>query len=142
MRKLMIGRKQHRLSCQPLQAAMSGQKMATPEDQAQAEAGKAAGFKAAALTAGAGFATAPLAAASAGTASAGTGILGPGGEELTKDVTTFGPSLARSGVNAVINLVKAHPIISTYVGTHLANALGIPLPKVLKALAGIQEVAP
>jgi len=58
-----------------------------------------------------------------------------------KDVVTQGPSLARAGINAAVNAVRAHPIITSYIGTHLANALGIPLPKVLKAMAGIREVA-
>lgn len=84
---------------------------------------------------------AALLAPSAGAATVGTGILDASGAEITKDIATEGPSLARSGMNAVINMVKAHPIISSYVATHLANALGIPLPKVVKAIAGIRELA-
>jgi hypothetical protein len=56
-------------------------------------------------------------------------------------VAAEGPSVAQAGANIIINAVKSHPIISAYIGTHLANALGIPLPKVLKAMAGIREVA-
>src|SRR6266550_1416526 len=82
-----------------------------------------------------------LFAPAAGTATVGTGILDAGGSEVMKDIATQGPSLARAGMNLVINAIKAHPIISTYVATHLANELGIPLPKILKAVAGIREVA-
>jgi hypothetical protein len=64
------------------------------------------------------------------------------GRFISGTIPAEGPSLASTGMNAVLNLVKSHPIISTYVGTHLANELGIPLPKVLKALAGIREVGP
>ena len=85
--------------------------------------------------------TAGLFAPATGTATVGTGILDASGAEITKDIATQGPSVARAGANLLLNAIKSHPIISTYVGTHLANALGIPLPKVLKALAGIREVA-
>jgi hypothetical protein len=77
-----------------------------------------------------------------GAETVGTGILDAGGTEITKDVATMGPSFARATANGVLQMIKGHPIISTYVGTHLANALGIPLPKVLKAMAGIKEIAP
>jgi hypothetical protein len=70
----------------------------------------------------------------AGTTAVGTGILDASGAEITKDVTTMGPSLARAGVNLAVNAIKAHPYISTAIATHLANALGIPVPKVLKAI--------
>ena len=73
---------------------------------------------------------------------AGTGILDASGAEIMKDVTTMRPSVARAGANVILSAIKSHPIISTYVGTQLANALGVPLPKVLKAMAGIQEIAP
>jgi len=122
--------------------AMSGQKMDNPQDQAIAEKAKEEGFKSAALTAGLGFGAGALAAPAAGAATVGTGILDAGGSEVMKDIATQGPSLARAGMNLVINAIKAHPIISTYVATHLANELGIPLPKILKAVAGIREVAP
>jgi hypothetical protein len=70
----------------------------------------------------------------AGTTAVGTGILDASGAEITKDVTTMGPSLARAGLNMAVNAIKAHPYISTAIATHLANALGIPVPKVLKAI--------
>jgi hypothetical protein len=76
-----------------------------------------------------------------GTATIGTGILDAAGGEITREAATQGASIARAGVNLAVNAIKAHPIIATYVGTHLASALGIPLPKVLKAMAGIREVA-
>lgn len=44
--------------------------------------------------------------------------------------------------NFLINAVKSHPIVSGWVATHLADYLGIPLPKIVKAIAGIREVAP
>jgi hypothetical protein len=70
----------------------------------------------------------------AGTTAVGTGILDSSGAEITKDVATMGPSLARAGVNMAVNAIKAHPYISTAIATHLANFLGVPVPKVLKAI--------
>src|SRR5271169_5498335 len=70
----------------------------------------------------------------AGTAAVGTGILDTGGSEITRDVTQYGPSLARAGVNLAVNAIRAHPYISSVIATHLANALGVPVPKVLKAI--------
>lgn len=49
---------------------------------------------------------------------------------------------AAATANFLINLVKAHPIASTWVAGHLANALGVPLPKVAKAILGIREIVP
>ena len=114
---------------------MSPEKM----KEGAATAGKTA--LAGAVAGSAALGGAALLAPSAGTATVGTGILGPAGEEITRDIATQGPSLARAGINFAVNAIKSHPIISTYVGTHLANALGIPLPKVLKAIAGIREAA-
>lgn len=53
--------------------------------------------------------------------------------------TAVAQAAAQRLAGSIIDTVKAHPVISTYVGTHLANALGIPLPKVLKAIALIPE---
>lgn len=85
--------------------------------------------------------TAGLFAPSVGTATVGTGILGPEGAEITKDVATQGPSIARAGINAAVGAMRAHPIITSYVASHLANALGIPLPKVVKAIMLIPGAA-
>jgi hypothetical protein len=70
----------------------------------------------------------------AGTTAVGTDILDASGAEITKDVTTMGPSLARAGLNVAVNAIKAHPYISSVITTHLANALGVPVPKVSRAL--------
>jgi len=70
----------------------------------------------------------------AGTTAVGTGILDAGGSEITKDVAQYGPSMARAGVNLAVNAIRAHPYISSVIATHLANALGVPVPKVLKAI--------
>ena len=75
------------------------------------------------------------------TGTVGTGILGPTGEEVTRDIATQGPSLARAGLNVALNAIKAHPFITGYIATHLANDLGVPLPKILKSLALIREPA-
>jgi hypothetical protein len=78
----------------------------------------------------------------AGTTAVGTGILAPSGEEITRDAVQYGPSLAQKVGSAAVNTIRAHPVISAWVGTHLANALGVPLPKVLKAIAGIPTGGP
>jgi len=80
-----------------MMAAQSGQKLATPEDQAIGEQGKAAGFISAGVTA-AGGTLASLFAPSVATATAGTGVLNPAGEEILKDVTQYGPSLIRQAL--------------------------------------------
>lgn len=94
-----------------------------------------------AVAGGAALGGAALLAPSAGTATVGTGVLGPAGEEITKDIATQGPSLARAGINAAVSAIKAHPVITGYVATHIANAIGIPLPKVLKAIMLIPGAA-
>src|SRR6266478_1076063 len=106
-------------------------------DLRRAPAALAAGPAMAAAQLAAPIGVGSLFAPAVGEATVGTGILDAGGSEVMKDVATQGPSMARAGVGAVINAVKSHPIISSYIGTHLANELGIPLPKILKALAGI-----
>ena len=80
-----------------MMAAQSGQKLATPEDQAIGERGKAAGFTSAGITA-AGGTLASLFAPSVATATAGTGVLNPAGEEILKDVSQYGPSLIRQAL--------------------------------------------
>lgn len=104
-------------------AAMSGQKLATPEDQAKGEKGKAAGFKSAALTAATGAIAAPLAAPTVGAEEVGTGILDASGKEIMRSMASYGPSVAKQ--------VLAHPlaqmILKAAVGTGVAGS-------VLKAL--------
>ena len=85
--------------------------------------------------------TAGLFAPAAGTATVGTGILGPEGAEITKDVATQGPSIARAGINAAVSAMKAHPVITSYIAGHLANALGVPLPKIVRAMLLIPGAA-
>ena len=126
---------------QNMTSAMAGQPMQNPEDRPAAEAGKKAGTIAGGLQIATG-ALGPLFAPAVGTAEAGTGILGPSGQEITREVATSGPSMAKVGANFAIQAIKNHPIVSSYIATHLADALGIPLPKVLKAMAGIREIAP
>ena len=92
-------------------AAQSGQKLATPEDQAIGEQGRAAGFESAGVTAAAGTLGA-LAAPSVAAARVGTGLLNPAGEEILKDVTQYGPSLLRQ---ALSNPVTQH-ILAKVVG--------------------------
>lgn len=69
--------------------------------------------------------------AASGGANATPGYLARGASAVSDVAQKLGGS--------IVSVIKAHPVISTYVGTHLANALGIPLPKVLKAIALIPE---
>jgi hypothetical protein len=105
---------------------------------ASGDTDKAAVMTGAGAVAGAGLGAAALAAPTVGTATAGTGILDATGAEITKEVTTLGPSLARAGLNMAINAVKAHPYISGAIGLRLAKALGLPVEKVVKALVGME----
>jgi hypothetical protein len=112
----------------------------TPQDiqQATAAAGKQAPLAlAAASLPSLGAGVAALMAPTVGTATVGTGILGPAGEELTRDIATQGPSLARAGLNLAINAIKAHPYISGAIALRLSKALGLPVDKIAKALLGM-----
>ena len=106
-----LGRDPQSRTLYNMMAAQSGQKLATPEDQAIGEQGKAAGFESAGVTAAAGTLGA-LAAPSVAAARVGTGLLNPAGEEILKDVTQYGPSLLRQ---ALSNPVTQH-ILAKVVG--------------------------
>src|SRR5215472_73336 len=99
-----LGRDEQSRTLYNMMAAQSGHKLATPEDQAIGEQGRAAGFESAGLTAAAGS-LASLAAPSVTAARVGTGFLNPAGEEILKDVTQYGPSLLRQ---ALSNPVTQH----------------------------------
>ena len=119
--------------------AMSGQPMDNPEDQAIAVKAGEEGFKAAAMDAAtlttAGLVGAPSLVSKAGPlVPAGRDALGRFLPWVASQVTAEGPSLVEKSGAMLVNLVKAHPIASTYIATHLADALGIPLPKVVKAI--------
>jgi|SRR5689334_18400984 len=96
--------------------AMSGQRMDNPEDQAQAELGKEAGFKQAAidagLTLGGEFLLAPRAVQVLSKVPAGrdpvTGQMLPW---IVKSAAEEGPSLARAGVQAIKTAGEAHPLV-------------------------------
>lgn len=66
-----------------------------------------------------------------GGANAGAGYLERGASAAS--------GVAQKLSSSIVGVIKAHPVIAGYVGTHLANALGVPLPKVLKALTLIPE---
>ncbi len=97
--------------------AMSGQsERMHPDDKAEFERGVKAGMKSAAVTTATGAisgALAPLTAPTVtGTEAVGTGILDPAGREIMRDVTTYGPSVARQ--------VLSHPLTQSL----LARAAG------------------
>jgi hypothetical protein len=110
--------------------AMSGQsdKM-HPDDKAEFDKGVEAGAKSAAVTTATGAASAALAPFTApavtGTEAVGTGILNPAGKEIMRDVTTYGPSVARQ--------IFSHPLTQSllaraagYAGAgYILKALGV-----------------
>jgi hypothetical protein len=109
-------------------AAQSGQKLATPEDEAEGEKGKAAGFKAAAVDAGlmvgGELLLAPRAVQVLSKVPAGrdplTGQMLPW---VVKTATEEGPSLARAGVQAIKAAGEAHPLVKQLIISGL-GALG------------------
>lgn len=113
-------------------AAMSGQKLATPEDQAEGEKGRAAGFKAAALTAASSTVGGVLSAPAVGTATVGTGILDATGQAITREAIKYGPSVATQAAR----WIATNPVATAF-GYHVARRLGIPLPKILDVLQAI-----
>lgn len=113
----------------------------TPEKMRQGALAAGQTAVAGAVAGSAALGGAALLAPTAGTATVGTGILGPAGEEITRDVATEGPSIARAGINAAVSAMKAHPVITSYIAGHLANALGVPLPKIVKAMLLIPGAA-
>ena len=128
-----------------LQRGVEYGKTVTPQ-QIQEETKSAARKAPLALAAGPVMAAAQLAipvaagaalAPTAGTAAVGTGILDAAGGEITKDVATMGPSIARAGVNLAINAIKAHPYISGAIALRLSKTLGLPVDKIAKALLGL-----
>ncbi len=87
-------------------AAMSGQQMATPEDQAQGEAGRRAGTIAGGisiLTGAAGGLLTPGVQVAQETSS----LLGPEGQPIIKEVLKDAPSLAGKGFQAIKNALPA-----------------------------------
>lgn len=124
-------------------AAMSGQKLATPEDEAEGEKGKAAGFKAAAMDAGVmvggELLLAPRAVQVLSKVPAGrdpaTGRMLPW---VVKTTTEEGPSLAREGVTALKAAGDAHPLVKQMIISGL-GALGAG--KVAQALGWIGKTA-
>jgi hypothetical protein len=100
--------------------AMSGQSdQMHPDDKAEFDRGVKAGAKSAAVTTATGAASAaaaPLTAPVAtGTEAVGTGILDATGHEIMRDVTTYGPSVARQ--------VFSHPLTQSLL-TRVAGYAG------------------
>jgi hypothetical protein len=96
-------------------AAMSGQPMATPDDQKRFDAGRQAGTIAGgvqlATSAGLGALTAPSVTTAAGPlAPAGRDAAGKFLPWVASQVTAEGPSLARQGVSAATDFLTDHPL--------------------------------
>jgi hypothetical protein len=106
--------------------AMSGQQaQMSPTNRAQFEQGRLAGTAAAAGTAAFGTLGSLLGAPSMSTTSVGTGILDATGQEIMKDVTQYGPSVARQ--------VLSHPLAQKL----LLHAAGLGAGgAILKAIFG------
>jgi hypothetical protein len=105
--------------------AMSGQQaQMNPADRARFEQGRQAGTASAAGTVAGGTLSALLG-PTASTASVGTGILDATGQEIMKDVTQYGPSVARQ--------VLSHPLAQKLL-LHAAGLAGGGA--ILKAIFG------
>jgi hypothetical protein len=123
--------------------AMSGQQMDNPEDQAEAERGREAGFKAAAVTAattGIGdLLLAPTAAAALSKVPAGrdpvTGQMLPW---IVKETATEGPSLVRAGAQAIKAAGDAHPLVRQVL---LSGLTALGAGKIAHALGWIGKAA-
>lgn len=125
-------------------AAMSGQRMATPEDQAQADAGYRDGMIAGGVQLLASTGLGALAAPSVVTKA---GPLVPAGRDaagkflpwVASQVSEAGPSLARQGATAANDFLSAHPLAGEAIkrtlqgmgigaGLHFLKYLGAPTP--------------
>jgi len=92
-------------------AAMSGQRQVTPQDEKQFQAGKQSGFIAGAAQVGLG-ALGPLAGPTRVAATEGTGVLDASGNEIKREVTKYGPSLGKQGLQATVSWIQRHPLLA------------------------------
>ena len=100
------------------------------------DTGKAAAMSAAGGLALSGLLAGQALAPSVVTRAVGTGLLDAVGNEITKDMTTAGPSLAARAAASTVGAVKAATGygVPGALAYHLARNLGVPLPKILDVL--------
>ena len=110
-------------------AALAGQRQLTPEDQERFESGKQSGFISGATQVGMG-ALGPLTGPTAVAATEGTGVLDSAGNEIMREVTKYGPSLGRQGLQATVSWISRHPALAA-VAYEGARRAGVPLPNII-----------